>query len=75
MEKKCDGQCQNCSLMQQTYCSAVRLHSMAQQEQVLLEKIAKLEESITAIEKSLTQKEIALMGAGAEKAAPITTIQ
>ncbi|MBQ3984506.1 MAG: hypothetical protein II636_04180 [Bacteroidales bacterium] len=73
--RKCDGQCQNCSLMQQTYCSAVRLHSFMEHEPVLFEKIDSLERAVAALTKRLDSGGliIAQGGGGAEKASEEST--
>ena len=69
--RKCDGQCQNCNLMQQTYCSAVRLHAIMEHEQVLFTKISHMEEAIDALGRRLNSEHliIAQGGDGAEKVA------
>lgn len=49
--KTCDGQCQNCNLVQQTYCSAVRLHALMEHERILFSRLASIEEKLDAIAK------------------------
>lgn len=65
----CDGQCQNCNLIQQSYCSAVRLHALMEHENILFSRLAHLEEAIDALGRRLTSEEliIAQGGDGAEK--------
>lgn len=74
-ERKCDGQCQKCTLLQQTYCSAVRMHALIQHEPILFSRLEKIEEAMKAIEQRLIQfgepvKDIAPIGAGADNTAP-----
>lgn len=69
--RTCDGQCQKCSLIQQTYCSAVRLYTLMQHEEALFERIGHLEEKMDSLDKRFAQSEeliIAQGGGGAEKA-------
>ena len=65
----CDGQCQKCTLVQQTYCSAVRLHALMEHEQLLFSRIEHLEEAIDALGRRLAGENliIAQGGDGAEK--------
>ena len=74
--RKCDGQCQNCNLMQQTYCSAVRLHALMEHEPVLFEKIDALEKAVSSLTARLNNEGliIAQGGGGAVKASEETTI-
>lgn len=73
--RKCDGKCQNCTLLQQTYCSAARLYAFMQHEPTLFSKIEKMEESLSSIERRLAQfgepaNNIAPIGPGAENTVP-----
>ena len=70
--RKCDGQCQNCTLIQQTYCSAVRLHALMEHEQNLFERINHIEEMLAALGKPNIL--IAQGGDGAEKVSEEKTI-
>ena len=74
--KKCDGQCQNCSLVQQTYCSAVRLNRFMEHEPVLFEKIDALEKSVAKLMARLDNDGIIIAqgGGGAVKASEESTI-
>ena len=68
--RTCDGQCQKCSLIQQTYCSAVRLYTLMQHEEALFNRIGHLEESVDELSKKLVESEeliIAQGGGGAVK--------
>ena len=67
--KVCDGLCQNCNLIQQTYCSAVRLHALMEHERDLFNRIASIEEKLDAIVKRPDNLIIAQGGDGAVKVA------
>ena len=67
--KPCEGQCQNCNLIQQTYCSAVRLHALMEHEQILFSRIAAIEEKLDSIVKRPENLIIAQGGDGAVKVA------
>ena len=70
----CDGKCQNCNLIQQTYCSAVRLHALMEHEQEMFSRLARIEESINSLGKRLQPEDliIAQGGDGAEKVSETT---
>ena len=67
--RACNGQCQNCTLIQQTYCSAARLYALMDREQLLFSRLADLEGAINALADRLTPENliIAQGGDGAEK--------
>ena len=70
--RKCDGQCQNCNLVQQTYCASVRLHAFMEHEPVIFEKLEHIEKMLAAFEK--TNLIIAQGGDGAVKVSEESTI-
>lgn len=72
--KVCDGKCQNCNLIQQTYCSAVRLHALMEHEQELFSRLSRIEESVNVLEKRLKPEDliIAQGGDGAVKVSETT---
>lgn len=67
--KPCDGLCQNCNLVQQTYCSAARLHALMEHEQILFSQLSRIEEALNALVKRPENLLIAQGGDGAEKVA------
>ena len=68
MERKCDGNCQNCPLTQQTYCAAARLYAFMQHEPVLFERLDRIEKALAA----LSATDITPIGAGVDNAVPET---
>ena len=71
--RKCDGQCQNCTLIQQTYCSAVRLHAFMEHEQDLFARLQRIEQAIDEIDRRMKPDSIIAQGGdGAVKVAEST---
>ena len=66
----CDGQCEKCNLIQQTYCSAVRTHAMMENERVFSTRLEHIEEVLSELAKRLGSENIIIAqgGSGAEKA-------
>ena len=59
-ENKCDGKCQTCNIMQQTYCKLVQFRSS--QDEKLVARLADIEESVKALERHLSSEVIIAQG-------------
>ena len=72
--RTCDGQCQSCSLIQQTYCSAARLYALMEHEQVLFKRLEQIENTLSSLERKFKQDDIIIAqgGDGAGKRSPET---
>ena len=75
-QRVCDGKCQNCNLIQQSYCSAVRIYALMEHEQNLLARVSKIEEALSALDNRLKGENliIAQGGGGAVKVSENTSI-
>ena len=76
-DKICKGNCLECSLQQQIYCSAQFAYEQIRDRQALSDRLAAVEESVKSLKSDFARKELinpfekeALNGAGAEEKAP-----
>ena len=70
---KCDGKCNTCNIVQQSYCNLVKFK--AEQDKVLYSRLDHIEETIAALDRRLNSELfIAQGGDGAEKVSESTTI-
>lgn len=77
--RKCDGQCQMCPLYQQTYCSAVRMYTLMNQQGATHTRLEHIEEALDALTRAVEKiapaqrliTPIAQKGDGAENRSPI----